>query len=172
LPVFSPEETTLIANSYASGRYYETYRLIAQLSEGRAGVSNESVVWMYGAADVNQGVGSYSQLIRDYTSKQYQLRYDQALPSSSLQDASDDIARKVISDILNRNEILGIGEIATKDWRSSEIHWLLDVIAPNEAAAHQVIAGLGKVIKAPKLHVHPTVQKLLQNYPAMQFAAG
>jgi cytolysin-activating lysine-acyltransferase len=48
------------------------------------------------------------------------------------------------------------------DWQSGPIHWLLDVIAPNEAATQKVIAGLGNLIKAPQLHVHPAVQRQLQ----------
>lgn len=48
------------------------------------------------------------------------------------------------------------------DWKSGPIHWLLDVIAPNEAAAQKVIGGLGNVIKDPQLHVHPAVHRLLK----------
>jgi hypothetical protein len=58
-------------------------------------------------------------------------------------------------------------ELDREDWRSGDIHWLLDVIALNEAAAHKVIAGLGDVIRAKELHVHPRVQLLLKNFPTM-----
>jgi cytolysin-activating lysine-acyltransferase len=54
-----------------------------------------------------------------------------------------------------------------EDWRSGDIHWLLDVIAPNEAAASKVIAGLGKVIKSRELHVHPAIQNLLKDFATM-----
>jgi cytolysin-activating lysine-acyltransferase len=57
-------------------------------------------------------------------------------------------------------------KLEREDWRSGDIHWLLDVIAPNEAAARKVIVGLGKIIKAKKLHVHPRVQKLLKDFAA------
>jgi cytolysin-activating lysine-acyltransferase len=58
------------------------------------------------------------------------------------------------------------------DWQSGPIHWLLDVIAPNEAAAHQMISGLGNVIKGPQLRVHPAVQNLLKGLVPTAAAAS
>ena len=53
-----------------------------------------------------------------------------------------------------------------KDWKSGTIAWLLDIIAPNEATARQLIWGLHGAIKAEKLHVHPVVQKFLKGFVA------
>jgi cytolysin-activating lysine-acyltransferase len=58
-------------------------------------------------------------------------------------------------------------ELEREDWKSGDVHWLLDVIASNEVAAHKVITGLGNVIKAKELHVHPRVQVLLKDFATM-----
>jgi cytolysin-activating lysine-acyltransferase len=48
------------------------------------------------------------------------------------------------------------------EWKSGDTVWLLDVIAPNEAAAEKVLAGLAKHTKARELNVHPKLNLLVK----------
>jgi cytolysin-activating lysine-acyltransferase len=48
-----------------------------------------------------------------------------------------------------------------EDWTSGNIHWLLDVIAPNAKATTSVIANFGKVVKDGNLRLHPIIAKLV-----------
>jgi len=51
--------------------------------------------------------------------------------------------------------------LKSADWKSGEIHWLLDVIAPNPRATAAVIGSLGKLIKGGNVRLHPMVSRLV-----------
>lgn len=48
-----------------------------------------------------------------------------------------------------------------EDWQSGDIHWLLDVVAPNKQVTAAVIANFNKVVKGSSLRLHPLVANLL-----------
>ncbi len=48
-----------------------------------------------------------------------------------------------------------------EDWKSGEINWLFDVIAPDEASAAAVVANSRHVAKGGDLRLHPLVPRLV-----------
>jgi hypothetical protein len=48
-----------------------------------------------------------------------------------------------------------------EDRDSSDIAWLLDVIAPSKQQAAAVVRNFGQVVKDGKLFVHPEITSLL-----------
>ena len=47
------------------------------------------------------------------------------------------------------------------EWASGNINWLLDVIAPDQKATAQVIAGFGQIARAGELRLHPIIPRLV-----------
>ena len=47
------------------------------------------------------------------------------------------------------------------DWRSGDNHWVLDIIAPDEAAATKVLANFGQLAKGGSLKLRPAVARRL-----------
>ncbi|MGB3407489.1 MAG: toxin-activating lysine-acyltransferase [Jannaschia sp.] len=47
------------------------------------------------------------------------------------------------------------------EWKSGDINWLFDVIAPDEASAASVIANFRQVAKGGDLRLHPLVPRLV-----------
>jgi RTX calcium-binding nonapeptide repeat (4 copies) len=73
-------------------------------------------VWLYASAQVNEGSGPFSSFIRGYTQEQYVIRYGSSTGVlSKIQDASDSIARAVITEIISTGSIPSISTIADKD---------------------------------------------------------
>lgn len=64
--VFSPQQRDMIEWYRSQGLYAAGYRYAADLAKGGEGVDPKSISWMYGAAQVNEGTGFYSQFIRGY----------------------------------------------------------------------------------------------------------
>ena len=48
-----------------------------------------------------------------------------------------------------------------EDWNSGETNWLLDVIAPDQRAAANVIANFKQVVKQGSLRLHPMITRLV-----------
>lgn len=48
-----------------------------------------------------------------------------------------------------------------EDWSSGETVWLLDVIAPSEKIATEVLKSFGQVAKKDEVNIHPVVTKLV-----------
>lgn len=48
-----------------------------------------------------------------------------------------------------------------EDWQSGDIHWLLDVVAPNKQVTTAVISNFNKLVKGGSLRLHPQVARLL-----------
>ena len=59
----------------------------------------------------------------------------------------------------------------SEDWSSGEIVWLLDVIAPSEKMATEVLNSFRQVSKTGRMNVHPIVAKLV-NREALKKLAG
>ena len=51
--------------------------------------------------------------------------------------------------------------LCPEDWRSGDNHWVLDIIAPDEAATTKVLANFGQLAKGGSLKLHPAVAKKL-----------
>ena len=49
-----------------------------------------------------------------------------------------------------------------EDWKSGEIHWLLDVVARDKQMAATVIANLRKLTGSDTLHLHPVITRLVE----------
>lgn len=48
-----------------------------------------------------------------------------------------------------------------EDWNSGDTNWLLDVIAPDQRAAANVIANFKQVVKQGSLRLHPMITRLV-----------
>jgi Ca2+-binding RTX toxin-like protein len=120
------------ANSSApgtTGRYASVYQYIADLIESRNSfpvlwgiefpLNHEVDVskrWFQGAARANAGEGPFADIIRDYSSRQSELRYGEVVGEEMMQAASDRVAQRAINDdILEAGFIPTIDEIAEKD---------------------------------------------------------
>lgn len=98
--------------------YPGAYNLAADLADGGAGVDDASIIWMRGAAQVNAGQGPFSLFIRSYTQAQYQARYgatSSAVVEAKIQEASDNIAETVLSEILETGHVPPLSTIADQD---------------------------------------------------------
>lgn len=99
--------------------YADLYRyILAEISQLDAegylipatGVDKSSWLWVRGAIDVNSNADTYfAQFIRDYTQKQYEIRYGEGsiTPSNleiKIQNASNDIALNLVDDILGNSQ--------------------------------------------------------------------
>lgn len=51
--------------------------------------------------------------------------------------------------------------LRSEDWTSGEINWLIDVIAPDQAATARVIANFKQVVKEGSLRLHPHITRLV-----------
>ena len=51
--------------------------------------------------------------------------------------------------------------LKAEDWNSGDIHWLLDVIAPDQRTTANVIANFKQVVKEGSLRLHPIVTRLV-----------
>lgn len=72
----------------------------------KEGVDASVWQWFRGAEQVNRSDGPFSDFIRSYTDKQYQIRTGSGAPTGSLSNASNVIAERVISDILGQNGLV------------------------------------------------------------------
>jgi hypothetical protein len=110
------------------GRYAAVYQFIANLIESRNNMPsywglNEIIdrdidvsrQWFQGAARANAGEGPFSDVIREYSSRQSELRYGEVIGAELMQAVSDQVAENAISDVLRTGSIPTIGEIARND---------------------------------------------------------
>lgn len=78
------------------------YRLLADYGEGQSGVDDASIIWLRGAAEVNENSGSQSQFIRDYNKAQFLARY-----GDTLSDAEMDAISNKIGDLVYKQVLVG-----------------------------------------------------------------
>jgi hemolysin-activating ACP:hemolysin acyltransferase len=71
---------------------------------------------------------------------------------------SEDVDARIREQIAN-----GIFPIRLKpeDWNSGDIHWLLDVIAPDRKTIGMVIGNFRQVVKEGYLRLHPLITRLV-----------
>lgn len=96
-----------------------------------------------------------------------------AYPASDSLDPASDIAGVAIwasvsetVDASIREQIkAGVFPIRLKsdEWKSGNINWLLDVIAPSEKATASVIANFRQLVKDGDLRLHPVITKLVDS---------
>ena len=51
--------------------------------------------------------------------------------------------------------------LAADEWNSGKIHWLFDVITPNQKLTTSVIANFKQVVKEGDLRIHPLITRLV-----------
>ncbi len=88
-----------------AGDYAGAYREAARMASDDQGspiyeADKWVIQWLRGAADVNEGVGPFSTLIRTFTSTQHEIRHGSSLSGETLSQISNKIAEKVIQDII------------------------------------------------------------------------
>ncbi|MES2634685.1 MAG: putative Ig domain-containing protein [Pseudomonadota bacterium] len=84
--------------------FWEIYQWLGDLLVTKGvGPTDSSLLWLRGAAEANSGRGAFSELIRSYTTTQYQLRYGESLSAGKMQEASNAVAQNLIDDLLGRN---------------------------------------------------------------------
>ena len=94
----------------AAGAWADMYDLIYTTLQSPDPFGNiapaNTVAWFGAAAQTNRGIGGASDLIRDYTRAQLEIRAGLSISNidSVLQEASNDIARLVLQDILESTE--------------------------------------------------------------------
>jgi hemolysin-activating ACP:hemolysin acyltransferase len=71
---------------------------------------------------------------------------------------SEEVDAKIREQI--RNGVFPV-RLKPDEWRSGDINWLLDVIAPNRAAVAALIAGFRQLIGDKTLRLHPVVTAML-----------
>lgn len=71
--VYSGDQLSQIRDLVSAGNLPAAYRLAANFAEGGDGVPQASILWMRGAANINENVGSESAFVRQYTAAQYDL---------------------------------------------------------------------------------------------------
>jgi hypothetical protein len=93
--------------------YTDLYNWLSAAQASGTEVDLGVLDWLAGAKDVNSGVGFNAQLIDDYSSYIYQIRSGTSLSASVLQQASNNIAISLASDVIRRNGsipgIIGLG---------------------------------------------------------------
>ena len=103
-------------------------------------------------------------MIRDRVAIAYPPQAEGAPPSQMAglaiwASVSPDVDVRIRSQI--REQVFPI-RLNPEDWTSGEINWLLDVIAPDRAAATKVIANLKQIIKGGDLRLHPIIETLAE----------
>ncbi len=104
-----------IGTAFAAADYPSAYRLLADFVETHDLGSVETVLWLRGAADVNENTGTYADFIRGYSKFQYQYRYGETLSDAALDSASDNLAISVIGDFLDSQVVPSLAKIENDD---------------------------------------------------------
>lgn len=82
-------------------RYADCYnmvgtRLLLLYNTPASGITIDPAIiqWLFGAEQVNRGIGPFSDFIRSYTAEQYLLRTDNDITPALLQQASNQLRRR------------------------------------------------------------------------------
>lgn len=55
-------------------------------------------------------------------------------------------------------------KLKAEDWKSGNINWLIDVIAPNSKACTNVVANFRQVVKEGEIRLHPLITRLVERF--------
>ena len=113
------EQRTILQNILnrgpnSQGNYADAYALILSWINDSNQVDDNVKLWFMGAIQANAGKGTFSSLIREYSSTQMALRgvgYSDQL----MQEASNQVAERAIREILRTNSFPDINVIANAD---------------------------------------------------------
>ncbi|RSO35342.1 hypothetical protein [Acinetobacter lactucae] len=86
--------------------YWQIYQTLAILLQTDYGyeATNPTVLWLRGATEANAGRGSMSELIRVYSSTQAMLRYGETVSESKMQEASNEVAKNLLKNLLSEGD--------------------------------------------------------------------
>lgn len=87
------------------------YRLLADFGEASGEVDPASILWLRGAAEVNEGVGSQSDFIRGYNKDQYEARTGLTLTDAEMDAVSNAVGAEVYMTIVGDPSQPGIRTI-------------------------------------------------------------
>jgi hypothetical protein len=92
------------------------YRLLADFGEASGDADlTASILWLNGAAEVNEDSGSQSAFIRGYNKAQYEARYGGSLSDAQMDAVSDEIASQVYTQVMADKTIPPIDNLAEND---------------------------------------------------------
>ncbi|AVX03458.1 hypothetical protein MXMO3_00927 [Maritalea myrionectae] len=99
---FTESQLSNIIAARDEERYADAYDLVVNYATDGGGTplegaQKEALIWFEGAADVNRGVGAFSDFIRNYTAAQCSYRCQSNSTAFDLQQASNDIAIEVLA---------------------------------------------------------------------------
>jgi hypothetical protein len=112
---YNDDQLSQISALVTARNFPAAYRLAASFADGGDGVSQASILWMRGAANINENDGSEAAFVRQYTAAQYQARFGTALNLNLIQSVSDSIAQTVLGEILQNGTVPSIDRIAQND---------------------------------------------------------
>ena len=87
-------------NPTATQRQADFYRLLAHFGEVNGDADPASILWLLGAAEVNENSGSQSAFIRGYNKAQFEVRYGGSLTDAKMDAVSNEIALQVFNDLI------------------------------------------------------------------------
>ena len=115
---YTPEQISQINSiqtAFEAEQYPSAYRLLAAFIEQYNLGELETILWLQGAADVNENIGPYAEYIRTYTKIQYEYRYGVVLEEGVLQRASNELAASVLNTFLEDNIVPTLPLIENED---------------------------------------------------------
>jgi Ca2+-binding RTX toxin-like protein len=128
-------------------QFADVYEFVANLIEPSDDPDVESAErWLRGAVQANAGQGFYSDIIREYTQVQGELRLGSRFSASLLQEASDNVALGVIADILGSGVMPSVEEIAENDATAVGDTLIRPVLDPLDSAVLENAAWSGAVL--------------------------
>lgn len=102
--------------------------------------------WFLGATQANSGIGPYATLIRAYTGRQAALR-NVAMTDQLMQDASNAVAIRVLTDLLPEGASLTLEDIAERD--ATEVGGVVFASLQGDTALTANAAWVGSLLFAP-----------------------
>lgn len=102
--------------------------------------------WFLGATQANSGIGPYATLIRAYTGRQAALR-NVAMTDQLMQDASNAVAVRVLTDLLPEGASLTLEDIAERD--ATEVGGVVFASLQGDTALTANSAWAGSLLFAP-----------------------
>lgn len=105
------EKLRLVFSGNSTHPSADFYRMLAAMGEQSGQVDPASIIWLRGAAEVNEASGSQSDFIRGYNKDQYLTRYGGSLSDAEMDSLSNLIAQNVFNEIVGTPENPGTGII-------------------------------------------------------------